>query len=151
MIEIRRLEKGIDYDDYDEMYMIVRSMKPINPKIQQLDILSPQPSLFKFYRECVNKGTWNQRTFDNSYAPVFITQLQHSPLAKQTLEDLYHKDLAGKRICLMCYCTNEAMCHRSIIAGILQGLGCDVKLKSKVDYSRYYLSFIFGQARSYTM
>lgn len=147
MIEIRRLEKGINYDDYDEIYMIVRSMKSKDERIKQLDILSPSPSLFKFHRECVNKGTWNQNTFNKAYVPVFITQLQHSPLAKQVLQDLYHKDMSGKRICLMCYCTNEAMCHRSIIAGILQGLGCNVKLPSKADYSNYYLSFIFGQAK----
>lgn len=145
MIEIRRLEKGIDYDDYDEMYMIVRSMKPINPKIKQLDILSPQSSLFKFHRECVNKGTWNQSTFDKAYAPIFITQLQHSPYANKVLDDLYRKDDAGKRICLMCYCTNESMCHRSIIAGILQGMGCNVKIPTNSDYSRYYNQFIFSR------
>ena len=145
MIEIRRLEKGINYDDYDEMYMIVRSMKPTNPKIQQLGILSPQPSLFKFHRECVNKGTWSQSTFNKAYVPIFITQLQHSPYAEKVFDDLYRKDDVGKNICLMCYCTNEAMCHRSIIAGILQGMGCDVKLASNADYSGYYNQFIFSR------
>jgi len=54
------------------------------------------------------------------------------------LNQLYLADKAGKKINLVCFCPTEDMCHRIIIAGLLQGSGCDVQLKSNIDYQKYY-------------
>ena len=43
----------------------------------------------------------------------------------------------SKHICLICFCPEEALCHRSIIGGMLQGAGLEVKGLSR-DYSYYF-------------
>ena len=42
-----------------------------------------------------------------------------------------------KRICLVCFCDEEGLCHRSIVGGMLQGAGLEVKGLMR-DYSYYY-------------
>lgn len=42
---------------------------------------------------------------------------------------------------LACFCGDETLCHRSIVAGLLQGAGADVRLASGADYSRYFEAF----------
>lgn len=138
MIEIRRIDKTLDYSKYDEIYAIVRSWKNTNPHITQMAELSPQPGLFRTYHHLADTNQWNQTAFDEIYVPQFLYDLHHSPKSIAALNQLYLDDKAGKRICLLCFCTNETMCHRSIIAGLLQGVGCDVRLETNADYRHYY-------------
>lgn len=138
MIEIRRLDKTLDYAKYDEIWMIVRSYKNPNPHIMHVPELSPTPALFQTYRMLAEAGQWNQAIFDSIYVPQFLSDLHRSAAGKAKLNELYKLDKAGKRICLLCYCTDERTCHRSIIAGLLQAVGCNVVLPSGNDYRRYH-------------
>lgn len=142
MIEIRRIDKTLDYSKYDEIWMIVRSYKNPNPNIKHVPELSPQPGLFKTYRHLAETNQWNQDAFKNIYVPQFLYDLRHSQSARNKLNLLYQLDKAGKRICLLCYCADETLCHRSIIAGMLQATGCDVKITSGTDYTHYYKQWI---------
>lgn len=47
----------------------------------------------------------------------------------------------GETVGLACFCGDETLCHRSIVAGLLQGAGADVRLASGADYSRYFEAF----------
>ena len=138
MIEIIRIDRTLDYSKYDQIYAIVRSFKNPNPNIIQMSDLSPQPGLFKTYRHLAETNQWNRDAFDNIYVPQFLYDLRHNKHAIAKLNQLFKDDKAGQRICLLCFCTDEAMCHRSIIAGLLQAVGCDVKLESGADYRHYY-------------
>lgn len=141
MIEIRRIDRTLDYGKYDTIYAIVRSMKNKNENIIQMAELSPQPGLFKTYLHLAQTNQWNETTFQNTYVPQFIYDLKHNRAAIDKLNMLYRDDKAGKKICLLCFCTDETLCHRSIIAGLLQAVGCDVRLESGKDYRHYYKMF----------
>ncbi len=133
MISITNI-RNIDISKYDEVWAIVRSLK--NPgRMQQVPELSPSWALFKRYLGLRDAGQWNTDTFQKIYVPVFLKEMQ-SIAARRKLTELIELDRQGKRICLACFCPNEATCHRSIVAGILQSKGIAVNGVTK-DYSEY--------------
>ena len=71
---------------------------------------------------------------------MFLSEMRQKP-AKEKLNELYKADRAGKNIALVCFCLDEQLCHRSIVAGLLQGVGCHVNMRSNKDYSHYYNLF----------
>lgn len=126
--------RNIDYSVYDEVWAIVRSLK--NPgQMKHVPGLSPSWSLFKKYLELRDTGNWNKDTFRKIYVPVFIKEMQ-TPEARSKLAELTRLDKQGKNICLACFCPDEATCHRSIVAGILQSNGVPVN-GVNADYSVY--------------
>ena len=46
------------------------------------------------------------------------------------------RESSRKNIVLGCYCEDEELCHRSIIAGIL--LGMEAQIKAEQEYLKYY-------------
>lgn len=143
MIDIRRIDNTLRYDEYDHIFMIVRSSKINNPHIVQMPELAPSDQLFFTYRQWVKDDNWNQDTFDEKYVPWFLRDLIVNPQSREALNRLYQMDQEGKRICLLCYCGLETMCHRSIIAGLLQGVGANVRMlpvdnSFSRDYTKYY-------------
>lgn len=131
--------KEIGNKAYDEVWAVVRSMKrPIAGVDRQVKELSPSWILFKKYREWVAAGEWNQQTFEKEYVPVFLKEMQ-SPHAKAALTELITRSNKGEHICICCYCKEEALCHRSILAGILQW---ETEVDGiKADYSHYGLDY----------
>lgn len=43
-------------------------------------------------------------------------------------------------IVLCCYCENSDLCHRSIVAGILMGLGADIQ--TNAEYIRFFEKYL---------
>ena len=128
---------NINYADYDEVWAIVRSLK--NPgKMKHVQELSPSWKLFKAYLNLRDVGNWNMESFRNIYVPVFLKEMQN-PSAQRKLEELIELDRHGKR-----FCPDEALCHRSIVAGILQNNGIRV-YGVRGDYSQYG-RFLSGMA-----
>lgn len=139
-------------DEYDEIWIIVRSLKstPYVPNTQVFHIpaLSPSPDLFNKYLTWRDNGEWNEDTFQNKYVPQFLYEM-HNDEAQQALNTLIEHGKTHK-ILLVCYCKDESMCHRSIVMGIIQGIcnTCDRELKSLIlsefenDYSKYYEQFL---------
>lgn len=124
-------------NSYDEIWIIVRSLKNGIPQIgncYHVPQLSPLWDLFRDYCDWSKKGIWNEKCFMERYVPRFLKQM-HSTEAKYWLNLLYNKSKEGKNILLVCFCSNEKLCHRSIVCGLLQGVG---SITSADDYSHYY-------------
>ena len=130
----------------DANYAIVRSARTLNSGMKLCDILSPSQDLFFEYRRLANtpdprdssKTLWSPKSFEERYLPEFLSQMRYDPRAANILNSLVEMDKAGKKIELSCFCGQESMCHRSIVAGLLQGAGVRVHTATGADYSRYY-------------
>ena len=116
--------RNLNYADYDEVWAIVRSLK--NPgRMKQVAELSPSWELFKEYLSLRDAGRWNTASFQDIYVPAFLQEMSNAA-ARRKLAELIASDRQGKHICLACFCLDETLCHRSIIAGILQHSGIQV-------------------------
>jgi uncharacterized protein YeaO (DUF488 family) len=124
--------KDIDSSKYDEIWLIVRSLKDQSiltryPNVKHVPELSPSHELFSWYLSIKRRGWWDQSQFANYYVPTFIRETACSREAKDKLNELYCKaHTMHKNILVVCFCTDEEMCHRSIIGGLLQGAGVAV-------------------------
>lgn len=135
MIYVRNI-KEVKQGQFDAVFAIVRSYKGKQTWIKQMAELSPSWNLFTTYRDLARRNEWNAETFQKIYVPKFLKEM-HEPSARDYLNMVY---ALGKRssVALVCYCSDETLCHRSIVAGLLQGVGAEVELPSGADYSRYY-------------
>lgn len=135
---------------YDENWLIVRKPDEIPAYVKHVPRLSPSPELFRKYRETYHAGEFNQEFFEQVYAPQFLKELAEDEQAIEILDELvaasYEKD-----IFLACYCEDESMCHRSIIAGVLKGMGA--KIETDYGYRTYFYCFQiyqkFNNCRNY--
>lgn len=133
-------------------FAIVRSFRCGSTWIQQVPQLSPSSELFNDYLKVWKpNGIWNKNTFAEKYVPRFLEQLTTDQTAIKWLNWIVKQDREGNTIGLACFCTDETLCHRSIIAGLLQGVGANVKTTTGADYSHYYEQFKeFNQKRHRT-
>lgn len=137
--KISNLRNLGDYqNEFDEVWTIVRSLRNPIRGVQQVAELSPSVNLLTKYKRKADEGNWNAQTFAEMYVPRFIDEIRGSSAALDKLGYLYNADKAGKKICLLCFCGDETICHRSIVAGFLQGVGCNVKLDTDNDYRKYH-------------
>jgi uncharacterized protein (DUF488 family) len=138
MIKLRNLKK-VNSQEFDEIWVICRSVKLCNNFIQNNDNvyhvpeLSPENSLFYWYLNQKKAGNWNPESFQAGYVPAFIKSL-NNPQAQARLQELLFKS-RNKDIALVCFCPDETMCHRSIVGGILLNMGADIECNS--DYAKY--------------
>lgn len=129
--------RGINKEiQFDEQWAIVRHVKSLSIRsgIMQHTALAPSEELL--YNTKIN-----HINFQEEYVPRFIEELAHREAAIQALNSLWKKDRNGKNIALICFCTDEETCHRSIVGGILQGAKAHVEGLTK-DYSAYYDLFV---------
>ena len=136
MITIEQI-KNVGRGQYDEVWAIVRFFKGNSEWIKHVPQLSPSHRLWTTFHKLRISGKWNLDSFTRVYLPEFLGEMQEGT-ARGKLNELYAMDRDGKRIALVCFCTDEELCHRSVIAGLLQGAGCKVVVPSGNDYSRYY-------------
>lgn len=122
--------------DFDEVWVICRSVKEIRDifskfqNVIHIPELAPSEELFKQYREYFHHGQWNKQVFDNVYVPRFLHDIQSDRGAINILRRLV--DISSEKdIMIACFCEDEAICHRSIIAGILSNMkaniDCDIR------------------------
>lgn len=130
---IREVKPG----QFDEVWAIVRYYKGKSNWIKQIVDLAPSQYLWAKYQRLKLDKNWNADSFRSIYLPMFLQEMK-TEAAKQRLNELYVADKEGKDIALVCFCTEESLCHRSIIGGLLQGAGCNVYAPSGSDYSKYY-------------
>ncbi len=126
--------RNVNYAAYDEVWAIVRLLKN-HGKMKHVPELSPSWVLFKKYLQLRDTGKWNADAFRSIYVPTFLKEMSGIE-PKRKLSELIELDRQGKRICMICFCHDETLCHRSIIAGILQYMGVQVQ-NVKGDYSKY--------------
>ena len=92
--------------------------------------------LFMRYRSLAAAGEWNEASFQNIYVPRFLEEM-HDPRAQEKLDELARLSEAGKNVALICFCAQENLCHRSVVAGLLQGRGVPVRTERGVSYAGY--------------
>ena len=132
----------IDETKYDEVWWIVRSPDKI-PTIEKLvQELSPSKEVFKAYRKAFHLGIFDEEYFQTVYVPDFLDDLVKNQSALEKLGWLCEKS-REKNIILGCYCEEEALCHRSIIAGILLGMGAKIETKQSISNILKKWSFWF--------
>ena len=103
-------------DKYDEVWLIVRSLKSVpncNVPIYHVPALSPSPELFQCYLSWRDSGHWNKNTFETQYKPRFLKEMEQ-PEAVGMLSILKER-AKDKHILLVCYCSSNEMCHRSLV------------------------------------
>lgn len=146
--------KDYDLDGIDEIWVIVRSLKGGLPHVKDdkgnvidtyhVPQLSPSTELFHRYLQWKKDGEWNEETFEKKYVPQFLREM-HEDNQKKYLNILYNR-AQKKAILLLCFCQEEALCHRSIVLGIMQGIYAEKGLNvicegddfTNDDYSEYY-------------
>lgn len=64
--------------------------------------------------------------FDETIVPQYLDQLR-TGAGRALLNELYKDVKTGKTIAIGCYCADEAVCVRSVLAGLFQGVGLEVK------------------------
>lgn len=130
---------------FDARYAIVQKSNGRLPEgLDSCSIISPRRDLLNWYLRKKNatdefgQSQWNREAFDKIYVPEFISQMRYDQRAANILNGLVELDKSGAKIQLCCFCPDETMCHRSIVAGLLQGAGCDVRTATGQDYSKYF-------------
>lgn len=132
-------------DDYNQSIALAQAGRLKSAKIPWFgpnygvcEILSPSPELHAWTNDQQFRyKTWGPDAFNGVYVKEFLSQMRHDPRVANILNGLVALDRSGKNIQLDCFCGRESLCHRSIIAGMLQGAGANVKTIAG-DYSRYY-------------
>lgn len=122
MISFKSLNEVV-VKDYDEVWFIVRSNKGIRSQMKWVPALSPSKELFFRYLSYKKAYVWNKDIFERIYRPQFIEETLANEVALNNLNYLYTVG-KEKNICLVCYCTDEQLCHRSIIKEMLLDKGC---------------------------
>lgn len=137
MLTITNIRNKDAINNADYHYAIVRSLKA--NAILQLKDLSPSYELLQKYLKLKSENNWNLEKFDKIYVPQFLYEIKTNTNAKKLLNEIYMKQKT-KNIVLTCFCTDENLCHRSIIAGLYQAIGVKVYGVDN-DYSKYYETY----------
>lgn len=147
---IKQVNTIVSENAIDEVWVIVRSYRQKLKEIPGVPIihvpeLSPSLELFQLYLGLKRANKWGVDDFKNGYVPRFLCEMLNDA-ARHRLTQLVNDTQHGKRILLLCYCEEEALCHRSIIRGLLQGRGvaCGAVSKEQIeyDYSFYYDTYL---------
>lgn len=126
--------------EYDACWIIMRSDKYMRPGTLHVPQLSPNWDLFNLYMQLKKAGVWDRDAFEGTYVPRFLKQLKLDP-AKSYLNKLFYWSREGKNIQCCCSCDEEDMCHRSIVGGVLEGVGCAVQYEVGSSYLQYSKQF----------
>lgn len=77
--------------------------------------------------------------FDETVVPQYLDQLR-TGAGRALLNGIYKDVKAGRTVAIGCYCADEAVCVRSVLAGLFQGVGLEVKGVDG-DYAGYFDMF----------
>ena len=123
--------------EYDEVWAIVRSPKNAPKWMRHVPELSPGWELVGFYQKQRKKLRWTQKVFREEYVPRFLDEMR-APAARNALNELCLRSKRGETIAIGCFCMDFDKCHRSIIASLLDGAGCEVEVKDGQMRDEYY-------------
>lgn len=145
MIHLENVYNVIQHtlNQYDQVWFITRDASEVQGFLDahsQVILhaeLSPQPDLFRQYRELAKAGKWDKTLFDSFYVPRFLHDLSTNQEGLVLLNELKTRG-KEKDIALACFCEDESMCHRSIVGGILQNIGANISCP--VQYKKYTLN-----------
>ena len=125
-----------DRDNNYKKYLVARKEGNYG---EWLPELSPSKTLLNQYLKFKDQGIWNKENFDKYYVTNFLYEMKNKK-SRNMLNRIFKEGIENDLI-LMCYCNKEEMCHRSILAGLLQGAAEERKIQlvnCETDYSKYY-------------
>ena len=128
-----------DPTEFDEVWVICFSVDKIQEmfaieNVRHVPELAPREELFRIYRTLVHENRWNKSSFEKYYVPRCLKDIQDSSSIK-LLKQLVCLS-KEKEIRLACFCTDEHLCHRSIVAGILFHMGADIQCEEEYHVYR---------------
>lgn len=145
MIQISNV-RDADVNRYDYCVNIMLSKNFTKPGMLHFPELAPRPELFKLYQTLKAAGKWDRTSFNELYVPVFIERLCSKDSRSKLNWCYYMSERRGASIQLCCSCSIEDMCHRSVVGGVLEGVGASVMYEAPNSYIDYY--FMFKERRS---
>lgn len=103
--------------------------------------LAPHEMLYhKYLRYCKN-GTWDKEAFDSFFVDRYVTETLFNALGLSNLSMLLRLYRHGVKIVIACDCADEETCHRTIIGGFLEGLGCEVHYRQNQSYIHHFYKY----------
>lgn len=132
---------NIQHVEADEVWIVMRSIRNLppgilhDPKTRICQELSPSLKLLNWTLQQKKMFAFTQEVFDKKYVPQFLEEMRTIE-AKNVLNQLYVENKT-KRIALVCSCKTERICHRSILAGLFIGAGCEVTNEFGQDLKKY--------------
>lgn len=120
------------------IYLTTRSSKQAEYALAQgweyCPELGPSWDLFNRVKAFKEANRWNQIMFDDMYKQQFISDLMSNRVALLEIKKLIRKLNNGDNITLVCYCTNQEICHRSILGEIMnKACNAEIIKVEKVD------------------
>jgi len=104
--------------------------------VETIRVLDLAPSADLLYR--TKMGLIDFKT----YTDIYLYEICSRPHVKTILNEIVARS-ENQNIAVVCYCTNEKECHRSILAGILDGLGAKTVTDFSIEnYKPFYDSFL---------
>lgn len=130
--------RNIGRTQADKKFAIVRSLTRPIAGVDQWADLSPSRELFREYLKLRDAGKWNPEAFESIYVPRFLAEMR-TPRAQAALAKL-HGMAMNSNIAVACFCSDETMCHRHIVASLLAAAGVEVRMKTPVNprYAELY-------------
>ena len=89
--------------------------------------LSPPKELLLHCKQLEKEGKWSIDVFNSYYTPNFLSSLKNEN-AVNALKQIMSKLDEGKDVIFVCYCKNPSMCHRSLVAKIIERFGYNVSV-----------------------
>ena len=87
--------------------------------------LSPPKELLLECKRLEKEGKWSQEMFDSYYTPNFLRHLKNEQTYFALKEIMDELD-SGVDVLFVCYCKNPLICHRSLVAKILESYGYNI-------------------------
>ncbi len=126
VVNIRDLRPG----EYAEAWAIVRSPKNVPSWMRHVPELSPSPELFSFAQQQRRNLQWTEAVFRNEFTPRFLAEMRE-PGPRAALGELVRRSTTDD-IAVACFCAYPDKCHRSLVAGLLAGMGADVRADFRI-------------------
>ena len=110
------------YDQYDEIWIITNKLNtmPSARNVSWHPELGPSHELFGKVQQWKRDGEWDQKKFSSEYVDQFLRELKWNKTAVRSLMRLCKIGLTRNTL-VVCYCSSDEMCHRSIIRGLIYG------------------------------
>ena len=135
---IRNVSEG----QFDKACAIVRRLGKQPRWTQQIRALSPSDDLLDWYLRTKRAGRWSERAFKSAYVPRFLKEMTERKEASDALDALFQAQKNGETIAILCFCPDEEICHRSIVACLPQGMSANAETDKKKDYRKCHAEYV---------
>ena len=145
-IRVRDTDKAIEAGW--NVILIARSPGPLkrlidDGRLEWIPQLAPSPALLAKVNAWKKNNSWNEKTFQDEYVPLFAQESAKIEF-RVALNEIYKRSQRGEKIALTCFCGDETMCHKSFVLGLLQAVGCETLGRNYSPYWLYHRMAVCG-------